>query len=140
MKYFSIEAEVAGGLGSHSVTQEAPGELRVQRLHYVFEGWCGDEIVESTPCYIVTDRLAGIIRSFGLTGVDFDEVEIERSAGFRELHPDESLPPFMWMKVGGARMKDDFFLAGYGRLVVSERALEIIRPYAAHAAITEFAE
>jgi hypothetical protein len=138
MKYFNLEAEVAGGLGPRSVTQEAPGELIVHKLHYVFEGWFGDEIVESTPCYIVTERLANTIRAYGLTGVSFDQVDVESSDVFEELRPDKSLPPFVWMKVYGTKMKDDFFFAGYGRLVVSERALEVIRPRATHAVITEF--
>ncbi len=138
MKFFNVEAEVAGGFGPRSVTQEAPGELIVQKLHYVFEGWCGDEIVESTPCYVVTEDLANDIIAYGFTGISFDQVEIERSAVFKELHPDKTLPPFVWMKVCGMKMKDDFFLAGHGRLVVSERALAVIRPRAAHAVITDF--
>ena len=138
MKYFNFEAEVAGGFGPRSVTQEDSGQLIVHKLHYLFDGWFGDHIVESTPCYIVTNELADNIRAYGLTGISFDEVEVETSDIFRELHPDKRLPSFVWMRVCGATMKDDFFLAGYGRLVVSERALEVIRPRAAHAEITEF--
>lgn len=138
MKYFNFEAEVAGGFGPRSVTQETPGKLIVHRLHYVFEGWSGDEIVESTPCYVVTEELASRIMACGLTGISFGEVEVEASGVFKELHPGRSLPTFVWMKVFGAKMKDDFFFAGYGRLVVSERAMEVIRPRAFHAVITDF--
>ncbi len=140
MNYFNLEAEVAGGFGPHSVTQQSAGGLTVHKLHYIFEGWFGDEIVESTPCYVVTEELARAITARGLTGVSFDEVEIERSDIFRELHADKGLPPFVWMKICGTKMKDDFFFAGYGRLVVSERALEVIRPRASHATITKFLE
>ena len=140
MKYFNLEAEVAGGIGPHSVTQETSGALIVHKLHYVFEGWFGDEIVESTPCYIVTAELAKSIRDRGLTGVSFDQVEVDRSDIFKDLHPEKVLPPFAWMKVTGDKGKDDFFLAGYGRLVVSERALEVIGPHAAHAGISDFVD
>jgi hypothetical protein len=140
MKYFNLEAEVAGGFGPHSVTHEAPGELIVHRLHFIFDGWLGDEIVESTPCYLVTEDLANTISARGLTGASFDQAEIGCSDIFKELYPGKSLPAFVWMKVCGTKMADDFFFAGYGRLVVSERALEVIRPRASHAVITNFTD
>ena len=138
MKYFYFEADVAGGLGPCSIVHEAPGQLVVEKLHYVFEGWPSDEILESTPCYIVTTRLADKIKANGLTGISFDQVETSCSGVFRELHPDKQLPPFVWMRVAGAKGRDDFFFAGYGRLVVSERALRVIGPHAASATVREF--
>jgi hypothetical protein len=110
----------------------------VERLHYEFEGWEGDEILESFPCFIVTERLADAIRRHGLTGAAFDHVEISRSDTFDELQPMSTLPTFVWMKINGDRGKDDFWLAGDGRLVVSERAWELIRPLAPNAVVSEF--
>jgi hypothetical protein len=140
VKYFNIEAEVAGGLGPHSIAREVPGQLLVEKLHYVFEGWQGDELLESAPCYIVTQQLADRLRAGGMRGVSFDQVEISRSEIFDELHPNETLPPFVWMKITGTKGKDDFFFAAYARLVVSQRVWQIITPYAAHAVVSEFTE
>jgi hypothetical protein len=138
VKYFSFRADVAGGFGPHSVVRHVPGALLVDKLHYIFEGWRGDEIVESCPCCIVTERLAGMIKAAGLTGVSFDSVEIGRSDIFLELQPGQELPPFLWMKVSGTKGQDDFFYARYARLVISQRAWEVIQPYAPNAIVDEF--
>jgi hypothetical protein len=138
MRYYFIEPEVAGGLGPQTVMEEGPNRPTVTDLHYVFDGWLGDEIVESTPCFIVTGRLADNIRDNGLTGTSTATVRIGRSETFDELYADRGLPEFVWLKVGGERNTDDFFVADDGRLVISERALRVIAPCAPNAVVTEY--
>jgi hypothetical protein len=140
MNYFYVEAEVAGGIGPHSVVHESPGQLRVDKLHYVFDGWAGDEILESTPCYIVSTKLSDLIRSKHLSGIVFGEVEISCSELFHKLYPNRIIPSFVWMKIIGIKRKDDFFQAENACLVVSEHAWNIIKPFANHAIVTNFAE
>lgn len=43
--------------------------------------------------------------------------------------PDRPLPPFIWLHVTGTAGKDDFGVGKDHRFVISERALEIIRPF-----------
>lgn len=138
MRYYYLEPEVAGGLGPETVMEEGSGRATVTVLHYVFDGWLGDEILESTPCFIVTERLARSIEEKGLTGVSRDTVRIGRSETFDELYPDTELPTFVWLRVCGERHADDFFMADDGRLVVSERAREVIAPCANNAMIADY--
>jgi hypothetical protein len=128
MRYYQIEPEVAGGWGKNTLFTRAPGEpMLVQKLHYQFDGWLGDELLESTPCYIVSERLAHEIRRTKLTGMKFDEVEITKSDQFRELYPDRQLPKFLWLKVEGEAGRDDFGIAPGLQLIVSERAFELLK-------------
>lgn len=59
MNLHLLEPEVAGGLGENS-TFNSKGE--VEFLHYEFQGWLGDELLESTPCFIVTESMAHSIQ------------------------------------------------------------------------------
>jgi hypothetical protein len=138
VKYFYIEPEVAGDWGDETVADTRQIPWVVSRLHYSFDVWLGDEILTSHPCFIVTARLVEEIKARQLTGVFFDEVIVDVTENFEERYPGRSLPRFLWMKVIGHRGKDDFFIASNQSLVLSERALDIIRPYAAHADVTEF--
>ncbi|MDB5447643.1 MAG: hypothetical protein JWQ97_2960 [Phenylobacterium sp.] len=138
MVFFVIEPEVAGGLGPNSSISRAPdGSLAVAHLHYEFDGWLGDGLLESTPCFIITSRIADEITARCLSGVSFDAAEITTSARFRELRAASSLPLFVWLKVAGEPNGSDFWLAADKRLVVSDRALELLRSAPISHAIVE---
>lgn len=128
MKYYSIEPEVAGGWGKNTVFDRIPGKgTFVHKLNYEFDGWLGDELLESSPCYIVTERMAREIERAQLTGARFDEVEVTTSEQFRDIYADRQLPKFVWLRVGGKLGQDDFVLGPDRRLIVSDRALELLK-------------
>jgi len=141
VKYLYIEPEVAGGWGKNTVFDRTPGRPTVvHKLHYEFDGWLGDELLESTPCFIVSERMAREVKKMHLTGVNFDDVEVTTSEQFQELYPNRQLPKFVWLRVEGTAGQDDFAIAPDGRLVVSERALAVLRALGiSQALITEFA-
>lgn len=138
--YRIVEPEVAGGLGKNTAFTRTPGQpIVVHKLHYQFDGWLGDALVESTPCYIVTERLAAEIGRSQLTGASFDRVETSKSEQFEELYPGRELPKFLWLKVVGSPGRDDFGVTPDLRLVVSERALAVLEDVGiAHALVEPF--
>jgi hypothetical protein len=153
MKYFFLEPEVAGGVGERIVMDLKFHPPVVTRLVYEVDGWLGDALLEGFPCWIATEAAAEGIRSAQLTGVAFGEVEVTRSDQFNAMYPDRAMPRFVWLKIHGTPGNDDFgipqesFVAAPGclptdwdfRLVVSERALNILKPYGIeHAEIQEF--
>lgn len=127
MNHFIVEPEVAGGLGEHTVIDSSVRPPKVSKLHYKFDGWLGDALLESFPCYIATKDMAEKLKALHPTGVHFGDVEIEKSDLFRRLHPNRKLPDFMWLKVSGQPGKDDFGLADDLRLVISERVLALLK-------------
>jgi hypothetical protein len=126
MMFRYIEPEVAGGLGPKTKMDSTTHPPTVENLHYEFEGWLGDDILESFPCYIVTDRLKESIINEGLTGITFSNVLITKSVEFEDRHPNKILPVFHWAKINGVSNKDDFAIGGGLRLVISERANKML--------------
>jgi hypothetical protein len=139
MKYFCLEPEVAGGLGQNTVLDRSVHPPIVRKLHHHFDGWLGDALLESFPCFIATEAARLVIEAARLTGVRFERAEVTASEQFRELYPGRTLPPFAWLVVSGKAGREDFGLAEDARLVVSETALEALRKLGVdHAVITKF--
>jgi hypothetical protein len=125
--FFSLEPEVAGGLGPHTVMDRRVHPPVVSKLHYEFDGWPSDEIVESFPCFLVTESLMARLQAEELTGMETAEVEVSISEQFRDSHSGTKLPPFAWLKVVGVAGRDDFGMGPDFRLVVSAAALRVIQ-------------
>jgi hypothetical protein len=127
-EFYFVAPEVAGGLGERTeCSHRSDGEFVVSRLHYEFCGWLGDELLETFPCFIVTRRLAERLEAAGLSGFILVEVEVTASAEFEDLYPGRVLPEFVWLKVHALARAADFGLTRDKRLIVSERALNVLR-------------
>jgi len=127
INYHIIEPEVAGGWGDDTEFTRPPGQpVVIHKFHYQFDGWMGDELLESTPCYIVSEKMAEKLQQAQLSGFTLDEVETTKSEQFRELYPDRELPRFLWLKVEGSAGQDDFGVTSNLQLVVSDRALKAL--------------
>ena len=126
MRYFLVEPEVAGGLGANTVMDRSFHPPIVTSLHYQFDGWLGDVLLESFPSFVVTEEAVGKLQEADATGVRFGDVEITTSDQFRELFGDRKLPRFAWLQIVGRAGHDDFGLAPSRRLVISERVLDIL--------------
>lgn len=121
MLYY-LEPEVAGGFGEDAVVNTASHPPVVTRLEYKFESWLGDEVLETFPCFIVTEAVASKITKRNLTGFSLDSVKISKSEEFDEMEPLTVLPKFLWLKVEGQAGVSDFGIATDHRLVVSDKA------------------
>ncbi|WP_288447477.1 hypothetical protein [uncultured Chryseobacterium sp.] len=124
-----IEPEVAGGLGERTQIDNSFFPPLIINLHYEFEGWLGNDILESFPYYIVTEKLRKGIEHEKLTGISFDNVTVSKSETFLELYPDRELPNFFWAKINGESNRDDFFITEKNGLAISERAYSLLENY-----------
>lgn len=127
MKCYILEPEVAGGFGENTVMDPTSRPPSVTRFHYKFDGWLGDELLETVACFIATKAVVSILQPLHPTGVEFDRVEVTKSETFNELYPNRQLPEFVWIKITGKAGKDDFGLSEQHRLVVSERILTALQ-------------
>lgn len=137
MTFFYIEPEVAGGLGEQTVMDESTQPPRVSKLDYCFEGWLGDALLESFPCFIVTEAAKRELQKLGATGARFDVVEITKTDEFDELNPGMQLPRFAWLRPEGEPGRDDIATAEDGRLVVSARVLGLLEKMGISNALVE---
>jgi hypothetical protein len=138
--WYRVSPEVAGGLGDRTQMDSDVHPPRVHRLHYVFSGWLGDDIVESFPCFLATERLASAISTSGLRGAQFGEVEVSLDPQFESFFPETaaSLPRWVWLRPTGRPGEDDFWLDDQARLHLSEEAYELVQRF--HVANAEFTE
>jgi hypothetical protein len=127
MKYFTIEPEVAGNIANYSEGDLTKRPPIVNKLHYEFEGWPEDVLIESLVCFIVTSDVAADVAKGLFTGGRIEEVEVSRSEFFEEEYHDRALPEFKWLQVHGQSHKDDMAISPKHQLVVSERFLEYLK-------------
>lgn len=135
--YYTLEPEVAGELGSETILDSTKHPPKVDSLHYEFFGWLGDEILEAYPCFIASERCRNELERASLSGIEWGPVKITKSLQFEELYPGRGLPSFFWMKVTGLAEKDDFGMNEDSILVISARALKVLRNVALNHADVE---
>ena len=126
MKYFVLEPEVAGGLGPGTVMDRSTHPPKVERLHYEIQGWLGDVLLESFPCFIVTRDAADEMKKVGLSGARFEGAKITLSPEFMELDAGRVVPEFVRLMPQGEIGTDDICVMKDGRIVVSDRALHVL--------------
>jgi len=128
--HYSLEPEVAGELGEHTVLDTSVHPPLVSNLHYQLSDWLGDDILESFPCYIATKSLKVLLEQLGGSGCEFGDVEVTTSEEFEELHAQLIIPDFYWLKVTGAAGIDDFGISKDFQLVVSDQVLSLLKAHA----------
>lgn len=136
MPYYAVEPEVAGELGPGTEFDRSTRPHAVTRVEYRFTGWLGDALVESTPCFIVTDALAKRIARERLTGATFADVTTTLSPEAEELI-DAPLPGWRRLKITGRPNHSDIALDDDLVLVVSDRALVVLREFGLANAVVE---
>ena len=108
----------------------------MNRLHLEFIGWLGDSLLETFPVFVVTRALGDALTSSRLSGFTLTGSEVSFPDQFVDLYGDRDLPEFFWLRVAGQAGVDDFGLSNDHRLVISLRALDLIKSHSlAHADI-----
>src|SRR5258708_13132779 len=64
-----------------------------------------------------------------LTGVRLRNMEATPSEIFEAFHPGRRLPEFGWLKIDGKPGMDDFGIVGNGELIVSAKALAVLKSF-----------
>ncbi|MFB9981272.1 hypothetical protein ACFSQQ_19345 [Mesorhizobium kowhaii] len=126
MQYFYIRPNVAGGLGENTELDSSVHPPIVSKLHYEVEGWFGDVLVTTFPCFLVTEETKHALLEMGFSGATFADAEVTTSENFQELQPGVEIPPLVWLKVNGQAGRDDFGISADYRLVISKRILDLL--------------
>ncbi|WP_416808984.1 hypothetical protein [Bacillus thuringiensis] len=145
MNLYLLSPEVAGGHGEKTIysneknigTEGVSG--KVQFLHYEFYGWLGDDLLESTPCFIVSEKLKNALLSSELKDFKLEECLISLSEEFLELYPDKELSNF-WrlIPLGTVNCENgnysewsghQFCLTTRGDLIVTEEVLSFLKSF-----------
>src|SRR4051812_22164191 len=108
MPFFVLEPEVAGGWGRNTVADTRTHPPAVNHLHYEFYGWLGDALLESFPCFLVSEPLGEGLENVGLSGFRLAGVEVTNADQFHADGGSQALPTFRWLQVVGQPGRDDF--------------------------------
>jgi hypothetical protein len=128
--FYLLEPEVPGGLGDRTELEVTSEGRHVLKLHYEFAAGCqGDDLATSHPVFIISERVGAILQAEGLTGFELAEMEQSVEPQVHEFDPGLKLPTFKWLQVPGQAGDDDFGVDG-GELIVSNRALGVLRQHA----------
>lgn len=142
VSFYQLEPEVAGGWGEDTVADTTMQPPRVLQLDYCFDGWLGDDLLESFPVWIVTEKLAFLLQGSSLTGFTLDKMKTSYSEEFIDIYGRErvrQMPHFQWLKISGQAGVDDFGVSAEHRLVVSDTALELLHQVQiAHSSVSVF--
>lgn len=128
MKYCVLGPEASGSLGEKTEFDRSVVPHAVTKLHFIFQGWLGDHLLSSNPCFLVSENLGASLTQQGLSGFQLTDFEFSLAPGFR-IKEGASLPRFRWLKVHGRAEVDDFGISKTSHLVVSERALNVLRSF-----------
>ena len=136
MNYYLLYPEVAGELGDGSEVVYEDGQIKeVIFLEYNFMGWLGDELLTTHPCFIVTESLQNDIILNGLTGVKLNNIAMTFSNEFRDMCGNRKVPKFVQMicndlyESNVENLQKDFYLNKYKDIIVSEKALSVLRQH-----------
>lgn len=145
MMLYLLEPEVSGGHGEKTIygeqkdIQQKGISGKVLFLHYEFDGWLGDEILESTPCFIITENLEQDLSKVFQLDYLIEDCIISTSEEFRELYYNKELPKFSRFKPVGTVLVENenykdwsghhFCLSQKGELVVTEEALSVLKQH-----------
>ena len=127
--HYELEPEVAGRYGDNTIIDTSVHPPIVSKFHFIFDGWLGDSILETFPCFLVTEGLGIALRRKTLSGFHLCDVEVELSEQFAELYPDRTVPQFRWLHVDGIASVNDFGISTENTLIVSSTALKLIREH-----------
>ena len=127
MRFWKLTPEVPAELGDNTTMDTTVHPPVVSSLHLMFVGWLGSEFIECFPIYAATRELAGDLEKAGLTGFQVADLEMTLDEQFQEMYPDRQLPAFVWLKIGGGARSDDFGMDTDHKVVVSDKALAVLR-------------
>jgi hypothetical protein len=128
-QHYLLIPSVYGQMGRGTIIDHTVRPPVVRCLHFVLDRPPGDDLHKSSPCFMVSDRLGRHIADAALSGAEMGEVQAELDEQYLTSHPGAPAPRVSWLKVHGRARADDFGLDEHGRLVVSEKAMQVLRQH-----------
>lgn len=127
--HYTLEPEVAGHLGTRTIRDNTAHPPVIKKLHYIFDGWLGDDIIEAFPVYLISDKLYQSMKQSNLTGYKIEKCEIEKSEIFTTMQAKAILPDFYWLQIIGKNNNSDFRLNKNNQLTVSKQAFSLLKKH-----------
>lgn len=129
MAHYLLQPEIAGGMGENTVVNRTQIMPFVSTFHCELDGWLGDDLVESFPCFLITDTLSEALLAGNFSGFQVGDAEVTSSPKFKQMHPNRRLPRFRWLKIVGKQNSADFWIENDQSLAVSSAAYAFLKKF-----------
>ena len=126
---YVLDPEVPAELGEKTILDTSVHPPIVSRLHLIFKGWMGDDLLQNFPVFLVTKRLGNKLGKSNLTGFKLRECIIESSEEFEVFNPETKLPELSWLHISGTKDVSDFYVNDKNYLTVSENAFALLSKF-----------
>jgi hypothetical protein len=126
MQYYYLQPALPGETGRNTVFDNSVHPPIIHKLEYVLDDIPEDVLFTSWPAYVISEEAKQALIKSGFTGMSFDEVEISKSYIYEENHGSKSPGKFSMLRIEGEAGRDDFGIGSEWRLVISERALDLL--------------
>src|SRR5690242_15272675 len=96
---YRLSPEVPGMFGANTVLDTSGAPPVVHRLDYVFLGWLGDELIETYPIFMASQRLADYLTQAGVVGPSWETTTVRLDPQFVEYFPEDAAavpPEWLW--------------------------------------------
>lgn len=128
MKYFLLKPDVPGYLVNPKGT--LANYSNISSVHYVLECFPTDDIFKCRRIYIVKEDLAYALARSEMTGFELKSCVVSKGDQFEISSPGyKELPELLWLYIDGVAGSDDFGISDNLKLIISERALELLKGF-----------
>jgi hypothetical protein len=126
---FRLEPQVAGELGEATQLDPSEHPPRVVAVEYLLDGPQPDDLIESFPVFLASDRLVSRLRASSLTGFTLHPARVLPSREYREIYAHAEHPAYEWLCITGGGEREDAWLDADFRLCVSDRFMAEMRRF-----------
>jgi hypothetical protein len=120
---YRIEPHVAGELGEGTILDTSSHPPSVSAVEYVLDSPDADDLIESFPVVLVSERLAERLVADGLQGIAIADAEVVPSAEYRAMFGKAPHKAYRWLRVDPAGIDADAWLDDANILCVSDRMM-----------------
>ena len=124
-----MEPHVAGELGEATELDPSAHPPIVTAVEYVLDAPGSDDLIESFPVFLVSATLAERLDTAGLGGFVLEDASVRPSAEYLAIHGDVPHGEYRWLRLQDRGSTADAWLDDGQRLCVSDRTMDVLRPY-----------
>ena len=126
---YRLEPHVAGELGEATELDPSAHPPIVTAVEYALDAPDSDDLIESFPVFLVSATLAEQLDTAGLTGFVLEDARVRPSAEYLASYGDVPHGEYRWMRLQDRSSTPDAWLDSDLRLCVSDRLMDVLRPY-----------
>jgi hypothetical protein len=93
--FYNVIPQSIAQLGSNTIYDKSTTPWKILKLHVKVDVWSSDDLLKTSPCYFVTERLRSGLIDQSFTGFEIGpKLETELSNTFKNVYTYKDIPEF----------------------------------------------